>query len=90
MSDFRGYTNATGNGGGGGYTGGGASGAIGLGGAGYRLPASTAGEILGTTYATPVTSGQRLTVPNNPSLYYQNSAGQTDYPGLIVIVWNPI
>jgi hypothetical protein len=56
---------------------------------GAGRPISTAGEVSFQVRTTPVTNGQRLIVQASGSPYYQNEAGQTDKPGLIVIVWNP-
>jgi hypothetical protein len=58
---------------------------------GAGRPISTAGEVSfqPRSVSVTVTNGQRLIVPGSTSTYYQNEAGQTDKPGLIVIVWNP-
>jgi hypothetical protein len=99
--DFRGAASAGGaTAGGGGLVGGnaltsGGGASPGRAGTGYLhtgtgpRPISTAGEVSFQLRTTPVTNGQRLIVPGSISPYYQNEAGQTDKPGLIVIVWNP-
>ena len=95
-ADFSGIDQAgSANAGGGGYTGGSTISLAGRSGSGYRhvgsapRPVSTSGAITGTARSTPVIAGQQLIVPGSTGDYYQNAAGQTDKPGLIVIVWNP-
>ncbi len=95
MTDFKGFYVSNGQGGGGGYLGGAALGFAARGGTGYRhtgagpRPISTSGGLVGTVRSTPVIAGQQLIVPGSTGDYYKDAAGQTDRPGLIVIIWNP-
>lgn len=83
--------------GGGGYNGGAYIGTAGRGGSGYRhvtssggsgsRPVFTTGDVLYTPRSTPVAPGQQLVVPGSTVPYYQDQAGASRRPGLVVVKW---